>query len=67
MISDHKDVYPGQKINISILLVRQLSGTVPGIVIENNIRQYSVPNTEKCQTLLIRTSSNDSSVKIIYV
>ena len=62
-----KEIYPGQTINISVVVVGQLDGTVPGTVIINGSNPFHISNIH-CTNLTIAVNSKitytDKTVKV---
>ena len=65
--SHGKEIYPGQTINISVVVVGQLDGTVPGTVIINGSNPFHISNIH-CTNLTIAVNSKitdtDKAVKV---
>ena len=49
-------VYPGQEITVSVVLVGQLDGTVPGSVLINQRIPYSIIHTNNCTQVPIKVT-----------
>ena len=57
-------VYPGQKIFIPVVIVGQLNGTVPGSVLINSKKPYSVIYTDRCTNIPIVVKHNHTSYEL---
>ena len=57
-------VYPGQEINVFVVLVGQLDGTVPGSVLINGKRPYSIISTNVCTRVPIIVMEGNQNYKL---